>query len=100
MAFIEGEPLSAAVDRDNGWPPRRAARVARQLALALAELHRHGIVHRDLKPANVMVDARGGLVLMDFGLARWYDEVDATFTPTGAIFGTPAYMSSEQAKGT
>lgn len=100
MAFIEGEPLSAAVDRDNGWPPRRAARVARQLALALAELHRHGIVHRDLKPANVMVDARGGLVLMDFGLARWYDEVDATFTPTVAIFGTPAYMSSEQAKGT
>ncbi len=99
MAFIEGEPLAAAVDRDNGWPPRRAARVARQLALALAELHRHGIVHRDLKPANVMVDARGGLVLMDFGLARWYDEVDATFTPTGAILGTPAYMSPEQAEG-
>jgi formylglycine-generating enzyme required for sulfatase activity len=99
MAYIEGKPLSASIERGEGWEPRRAAGVARQLVEALAELHRQGIVHRDLKPANVMVDARGNLVLMDFGLARWYDELDSTFTPTGAILGTPAYMPPEQAEG-
>ena len=99
MAFIDGKTLAASIERDQGWPVRKAVDVARQLAVALAELHRQGIVHRDLKPANIMVDARGSLILMDFGLARWYDDLDSTFTPTGAILGTPAYMPPEQAEG-
>jgi serine/threonine protein kinase len=99
MAFIEGKTLAASIEWGSGWPPRRAVEVTRELALALAKAHREGIVHRDLKPANIMVDASGGLVLMDFGLARWYDDLDSTFTPTGAILGTPAYMPPEQAEG-
>ena len=99
MAFVEGETLAGSNQGNQGWPTRRAAEVTRELALALAELHREGIVHRDLKPANIMIDARGRMVLMDFGLARWFDEIDSSFTPTGAILGTPAYMPPEQAEG-
>jgi serine/threonine protein kinase len=99
MAFIEGKTLAASIEWGSGWPPRRAVEVTRELALALAKAHHEGIIHRDLKPANVMVDTSGGLVLMDFGLARWHDDLDSTFTPSGAVLGTPAYMPPEQAEG-
>jgi serine/threonine protein kinase len=99
MAFIEGKTLAETIERNRGCPLRQAADVARKLAVALTELHQQGIVHRDLKPANIMVDARGNLILMDFGLARWYEGFNSAFTPTGAIIGTPAYMSPEQADG-
>jgi serine/threonine protein kinase len=99
MAFIDGKTLAETIDRKQGCPLRHAADVARKLAVALSELHHQGIVHRDLKPANIMVDARGNLILMDFGLARWYEGFNSAFTPTGAIIGTPAYMSPEQADG-
>ncbi len=99
MAFIEGKTLAETIERNTGCPLRHAADVARKLAVALSELHQQGIVHRDLKPANIMVDARGNLILMDFGLARWYEGFNSAFTPTGAIIGTPAYMSPEQADG-
>ena len=99
MAFIEGKTLAETIERNPGCPLRHAAAVARKLAVALSELHQQGIVHRDLKPANIMVDARGDLILMDFGLARWYEGFNSAFTPTGAIIGTPAYMSPEQADG-
>jgi serine/threonine protein kinase len=80
MAYIEGKTLGGWIDQNQGWPPRRAAEVVRELALALAEAHRKGIIHRDLKPANIMVDAEGRMVLMDFGLARWYETVDSSLT--------------------
>jgi serine/threonine protein kinase/formylglycine-generating enzyme required for sulfatase activity len=99
MAYIEGGTLASKIKRGQPWEPRKAAKVIRQLAVALAEAHRQGIVHRDLKPANVMIDARGGLVLMDFGLARQFESDDATLTAAGAILGTPSYMPPEQAEG-
>ena len=99
MAFIEGRTLAAAIEPSKPWLQERAVEVVRQLAIALAEAHRQGVIHRDLKPANVMVDPRGRLVLMDFGLARRFDSDDATFTAHGAILGTPAYMPPEQAEG-
>lgn len=65
---------------------------------ALELAHQEGIVHRDIKPANIMVSDKGRLVLADFGVARVNDE-DSVVTRTGALLGTPAYMSPEQATG-
>ena len=69
MAYIKGKPLSAYIVRDQPMAERRAAIMVRKLAQALEEAHYNGVVHRDLKPSNIMVNARGELIIMDFGLA-------------------------------
>ena len=68
------------------------------LADALAAAHAAGIIHRDIKPANVLIAPGGRLLLADFGVARLETE-DSLVTKTGALLGTPAYMSPEQASG-
>ncbi len=78
---------------------RQIAELIRKLALALEKAHRAGVIHRDLKPANVMIDRDGEPILMDFGLAWMAHESDSRVTQSGAIVGTPAYMSPEQAEG-
>lgn len=100
MAFIEGRPLSAFVTADQRPPEFEIAETIRILALALAKAHEAGIIHRDLKPSNIMIDADGEPVVMDFGLARQIDKgEDTRLTQTGAILGSPAYMSPEQVEG-
>ena len=73
-------------------------RLFTQLAEALDYAHGHGVVHRDLKPSNVLLDRHGDLFLTDFGIAKLL-ESSSQFTSTGAMIGTPAYMSPEQAQG-
>jgi hypothetical protein len=79
----------------------RIRAVLTQLVGAVAAIHERGKLHRDLKPSNVLVTGDGRVVVLDFGLVRDVEEdVDASVTMTGAVLGTPAYMSPEQAAGT
>ncbi len=75
-----------------------AAELFGQIASALGYAHRRGIIHRDLKPSNILIDAEGNAYLADFGLAKVLGGT-SQFTQTGAIIGTPAYMSPEQLRG-
>jgi tetratricopeptide (TPR) repeat protein len=106
MELLEGQSLQARLD-DGPLPPRQAVRIARQIADALAAAHAAGIIHRDLKPANVMFTERGVAKVLDFGIAKLdpmrATDQDATHTGAltmmGAVVGTAAYMSPEQARG-
>lgn len=78
-------------------PLPEAVRIIGEVAAGLAYAHGQGIIHRDLKPANIMLTAEGQAVLADFGLARLMGGSHQTIT--GTTWGTPAYMSPEQAQG-
>jgi hypothetical protein len=99
MHYVVGTTLATVLDRTRGpLPPRHALAIARKLALGMAAAHAKGVVHRDLKPANVLYDAATREVLItDFGLALVSG--DSRATADGAVCGTPAYMSPEQARG-
>jgi len=93
--WVDGGSLAAHL-RTTGCTLREAVEVIRQLAAALGHVHRLGLIHRDLKPSNVLMPA-GGVVLIDFGLARSID--DLALTRMGQLVGTPGYYSPEQARG-
>jgi serine/threonine protein kinase len=98
MAYINGKPLSQLIKNGSCFPAVQIAEWIRKLAMALDAAHRAGVVHRDLKPANIIIDESGEPILMDFGLAWMAHETDSRVTIAGAIIGTPAYMSPEQAE--
>lgn len=106
MEFLEGESLSARLDRLGKLPLLDALRITRQIAGSLAAAHARSIVHRDLKPGNVFMirdsEAQGGerTKILDFGICKLGDQSsDGTSTQTGQMLGTPVYMSPEQCRG-
>jgi eukaryotic-like serine/threonine-protein kinase len=105
LEFIEGKSLGAVIKADGALEETRALRVARQIADALAAAHAAGIVHRDLKPDNVMLvdkeNASDFVKVLDFGIAKIKVEASSEqpLTQMGVVFGTPEYMSPEQARG-
>jgi tRNA A-37 threonylcarbamoyl transferase component Bud32/DNA-binding NarL/FixJ family response regulator len=96
MEYFAGGDLRARMDRPLAW--RDALGYLRQMAEALAALHRLGLLHRDVKPGNVLLREDGSIAFNDFGLARQLG-LESDITGARAIFGTPHYMSPEQGRG-
>jgi predicted Ser/Thr protein kinase len=96
MEYVDGEDLAALLKRIGRVPIDKGIEIARKLCAGLAAAHAKGVLHRDFKPANIMIDSRGEVRIMDFGLAAIADQLDTN----DAFSGTPAYMAPEQLAGT
>ena len=97
LEYLSGGSLAKLIG-SKPQPPADAARIVSTLASAMDVAHKRGIIHRDLKPANVLLSSDGTLKVTDFGLVKRLED-DSSQTRTGAILGTPSYMSPEQANG-
>jgi len=108
LELVQGDTLAERL-REGPLPVSDAIEIGRQIAEALEAAHDKGVIHRDLKPANVMLDGKGHVKVLDFGLARSFlgegdSQLDAAataeaLTDAGMVAGTAAYMSPEQARG-
>ncbi|HEY8429520.1 MAG TPA: serine/threonine-protein kinase [Sandaracinaceae bacterium] len=107
MELLEGELLTAWMEREGTPPLTECAQIAREILRSLAEAHQKGIIHRDLKPDNIFLaridgHARPVVKVLDFGIAKAFRDdrkIDQLETQAGTVFGTPRYMSPEQAQG-
>lgn len=97
MDLVEGESLDQRLDREGALAVEDALRITRDIASGLSAAHDKGVIHRDLKPANILLDAQGAAFISDFGVAR--SLAGSGMTATGAVVGTPEYLSPEQARG-
>src|SRR5580704_1934647 len=95
MEYLDGEDLSSLLRRIGRLPQDKAIEFTRKICAGLAAAHERGVLHRDLKPANIMIDGRGQVRIMDFGLAALAAEIPLSDLRSG----TPAYMSPEQKAG-
>jgi predicted Ser/Thr protein kinase len=99
MGYVRGESLATRLNQEGRLTIETTRRIMVELADALDYAHRHGVVHRDIKPENVLLDDESGRALLtDFGIAKARTEGDS-LTESGAVLGTPLYMSPEQATG-
>jgi serine/threonine protein kinase len=96
MRLLPGRPLSERIARDGALAPTEAARIAHEVAGALAFAHQRGVIHRDIKPENILLDGSGNASVTDFGVSLVIGGQDSE-TARGMSVGTPAYMSPEQA---
>jgi len=106
MEFLEGQTLGERIVKQGRIPPRDVIPIMDQLLLGLEAAHKAEIIHRDLKPANIFLSAGRGpradfVKILDFGVSKFnvLNNEEMSMTRTGAVVGTPYYMSPEQAKG-
>jgi serine/threonine-protein kinase len=104
MEYLEGRDLSRAIKGEGPFPWNRAKPILLQICRALGAAHAKGIIHRDMKPENIHLIEREGradfVKVLDFGIAKMsVEDTGKRLTRTGMIFGTPEYMSPEQAQG-
>src|SRR5438046_476732 len=97
MELLEGTPLSRLIRKGGPLPAALAVRILLQTASALAAAHAAGVIHRDLKPDNIHLAKNNTVKILDFGVAKMAGA--GRLTRTGMVFGTPHYMSPEQASG-
>jgi eukaryotic-like serine/threonine-protein kinase len=97
MEYVRGRSLRDVVQVNGPFSARRTAEIGAEIAGALEFAHRNGVVHRDVKPGNVLITADGDIKVTDFGIAR--AGTSEALTQTGAVMGTAAYFSPEQAQG-
>jgi serine/threonine protein kinase len=98
MEYVEGRDLRAVLRDRGNIPTDETVEIIAQVCRALEAAHAAGVVHRDLKPQNIMLDAKDRVYVMDFGIAHSLEAPG--MTQTGALMGTPEYMSPEQARAT
>ncbi len=96
MEYVEGETLSALIDRGERFAPEKVVALVSQIASAVDYAHTKGVVHRDVKPSNLILYEGERVKVTDFGIAKM---VDTDMTQQGQMLGTPSYMSPEQAMG-
>ena len=97
MEYVKGEDLKSFIKRKAKLAEEETMSIAKQICEGLAEAHELGVIHRDLKPQNIMRDEKNNAKIMDFGIARSIEAPGVT--QTGAMIGTPDYISPEQAEG-
>jgi TonB family protein len=96
MEFVEGETISAILERGQRFKPEKVIGLVSQVASAIDYAHTKGVIHRDIKPSNLILFDSDRVKVTDFGIAKL---VDAEMTQSGTLLGTPSYMSPEQAMG-
>lgn len=97
MTYIAGPDLLSEIEKRGRIPADEVAHVLYTIADALEHLHSKGLIHRDIKPSNIILDPKQGAVIADFGIAK--SPFDRGLTATGAVLGTPFFMSPEAIKG-
>jgi serine/threonine-protein kinase len=97
MEFVQGRSLREYFEGGHLFTLDEAIQIMRQLLDALGYAHQHGVVHRDIKPANILLMEKGQIQVTDFGIAKI--DASSALTKTGAVLGTPSYMSPEQCIG-
>jgi len=104
MEYLEGEDLSSLLERQGTLTADESVKIISQVCKALEAAHAQGIIHRDIKPENIFLARVGGervIKILDFGIAKMsgFSESGKKLTRPGVVFGTPEYMSPEQAQG-
>ncbi len=99
MEYFESRGIDEYLREKKHFDTKEGLNILLQVANGMAAAHAQDVIHRDLKPSNILMDEKGLVKIVDFGIASASSASDSTLTKTGSIIGTPAYLSPERAKG-